>query len=164
MLLTCNSWRIRVTTKITTSVYWTQQFNYKKPDQLNIYKTTTIISSTLTTTTTATTITTTHHFRFVCWWLSFALLCNIVKKYYIKINDFSGFLQNVIIQGYTLTFFAIYILYFILLCLLQVWNKQFCLCNSRSNPFLEQTIIKQWLASFLLKETTVAFDGIRTHA
>ena len=31
------------------------------------------------------------------------------------------------------------------------------------NPFLEQTSPKQWGKSFLLKETTVAFDGVRTH-
>ena len=39
----------------------------------------------------------------------------------------------------------------------------FCLCRSRSNPFLEPTSTKQLELSFLLKETTGAFDGARTH-
>ena len=39
----------------------------------------------------------------------------------------------------------------------------FCLCKSRSNPFLEPTSTKQLELSFLLKETTGAFDGARTH-
>ena len=39
----------------------------------------------------------------------------------------------------------------------------FCLCKSRSNPFLEPTSTKQLEYSFLLKETTRAFDGARTH-
>ena len=33
--------------------------------------------------------------------------------------------------------------------------------KSRSNPFLESTSIKQW--SFLLKEITGSFDGVRTY-
>ena len=39
----------------------------------------------------------------------------------------------------------------------------FCLCKSHSNLFLEPTSTKQWESSFLLKETTGAFDGARTH-
>ena len=35
--------------------------------------------------------------------------------------------------------------------------------KSRSNPFLEPTSTKQEGYSFLLKETTGAFDGARTH-
>jgi len=31
--------------------------------------------------------------------------------------------------------------YFILV---RLWNKLFCLCKSRSNPFLEPTSTKQW--------------------
>ena len=38
-----------------------------------------------------------------------------------------------------------------------------CLCKSRSNPFLEPTSTKQLESSFLLMETTVAFDGAQTH-
>ena len=38
-----------------------------------------------------------------------------------------------------------------------------CLCKSRLNPFLEPTSTKQLEKSFLLKETTGAFDGARTH-
>ena len=37
-----------------------------------------------------------------------------------------------------------------------------CLSNSRSNPFLEPTSTKQWGWSFLLKETTGAFDSVPT--
>ena len=39
----------------------------------------------------------------------------------------------------------------------------FCLCKSCSNPLLEPTSTKQWEWSFLLNETTGAFDGARTH-
>ena len=39
----------------------------------------------------------------------------------------------------------------------------YCLCKSRLNPFLEPTSTKQWEKSFLLKETTGAFDGVWTH-
>jgi len=38
-----------------------------------------------------------------------------------------------------------------------------CLCKSRSYLFLEPTSTKQLEESFLLKETTGAFDGARTH-
>ena len=37
------------------------------------------------------------------------------------------------------------------------------LCKSSLNPFLEPTSTKQWGLSFLLKETTRAFDGAPTH-
>ena len=39
----------------------------------------------------------------------------------------------------------------------------FCLTKSRSNPFLETTSTKQLEKSFLLKETTGAFDEAQTH-
>jgi len=39
----------------------------------------------------------------------------------------------------------------------------FCLCKSRSDPFLEPTSTNQLEYSFLLKETTGAYDGAQTH-
>ena len=38
----------------------------------------------------------------------------------------------------------------------------FCLCKSRSNSFRSQPVLSNE-NSFLLKETTGAFDGARTH-
>jgi len=46
-------------------------------------------------------------------------------------------IQNVRIYDMT----SVNLYYFILVWL---WNKLFCLCKSRSNPFLEPTSTKQW--------------------
>ena len=43
-------------------------------------------------------------------------------------------------------------------------NKQFWMCRSRSNLFLESTSTKRWGQSILLKETKEAFNGVWAHA
>ena len=42
-------------------------------------------------------------------------------------------------------------------------KRNFCLGKSRSNPFLEPTILSNAGKSFLLKATMGAFDGTWTH-
>ena len=55
------------------------------------------------------------------------------------------------------------LVYSYLLTLVWIWNKKVCLCQPHSNLFLGPTGTKQWGCGFLLKETTGAFDGARTH-